>query len=105
MQGRSPSDTGATTTPPAARGDNPIRHPEDDALGRALSAEYFARQVLGLDAAEGVVVGVLGAWGSGKTSFINLARPVFESSRFNPWMFSGTQQLMESFFVELSARA
>ena len=90
-------------------GDNPIRRPEDDTLGRAAVAESFARQVLALDATEGVVVGVLGAWGSGKTSFVNLARKEFVQADvhildFNPWMFSGTQQLVERFFDELTAQ-
>lgn len=91
------------------RGDNPIARPEDDALGRAAAARQFAQQVLKLDATAGAVVGVLGPWGSGKTSFINLARPEFAKANvpvldFNPWMFSGTQQLVESFFSELSAQ-
>lgn len=93
----------------AVKGDNPIRRLEDDALQRAVAARSFAKQVLGLDASEGAVVGVLGAWGSGKTSFVNLARPEFERADvpvldFNPWMFSGAQQLVESFFFELSAQ-
>src|SRR5438876_12210167 len=45
-------------------GDNPTRRPEQDALGRATSARTFSQQVMALDATEGVVVGVLGAWGS-----------------------------------------
>lgn len=90
-------------------GDNPIRHPEDDTLGRTAVAEAFARQVLALDTTEGVVVGVIGAWGSGKTSFVNLARREFAQADvhildFNPWMFSGTQQLVEHFFDELTAQ-
>jgi predicted KAP-like P-loop ATPase len=90
-------------------GDNPIRRAEDDTLGRGCVARSFAREVLAVDAREGVVVGVLGAWGSGKTSFINLARDEFKSADvpvldFNPWMFSGAQQLVESFFVELAAQ-
>jgi hypothetical protein len=93
----------------AIRSDNPIRRDEDDALGRAGAARSFARQVLGLDASEGVVVGVLGPWGSGKTSFVNLARNEFEAEgvsvlEFNPWMFSGAEQLVQSFFAELAAQ-
>jgi KAP family P-loop domain len=89
--------------------DNPIRAAKDDAIGRILAAKAFAGQVLALDASEGVVVGVLGPWGSGKTSFVNLARPDFEAGGaavldFNPWMFSGAEQLVESFFIELSAQ-
>ena len=92
----------------AVIGDNPIRRFEDDALGRGAVARSFARQVLALDVTEGVVVGVLGPWGTGKTSFVNLARDEFEKSDvpvldFNPWMFSGAEQLVESFFVELAA--
>ena len=54
-------------------------------------------------------MGVLGPWGSGKTSFVNLAKAEFERVGapildINPWMFSGTQQLVESFFSELSAQ-
>ncbi|MGO9956937.1 MAG: P-loop NTPase fold protein [Solirubrobacteraceae bacterium] len=89
--------------------DNPIRRPEDDALGRAKIAESFADQVLALDASEGAVVGVLAAWGHGKTSFVNLARLRIAEAGvlvldFNPWMFSGAEQLVESFFVELSSQ-
>jgi KAP family P-loop domain len=89
--------------------DNPIRTPEDDALGRTKVARSFAEQVLSLDTTEGVVVGVLGPWGSGKTSFVNLTRTHLESVGvaildFNPWMFSGAEQLVESFFVEVSAQ-
>lgn len=89
-------------------GDNPIRSPEEDVLGRNDVAESFVRHVLKLDVSEGAVVGVFGPWGSGKTSFINLAKakfkergnPVFD---FNPWMFSGTEQLVQRFFTELSS--
>lgn len=89
--------------------DNPITNPEDDVLGRAKPARSFAEQVLTLDSTEGVVVGVLGPWGSGKTSFVNLARGHLKESgvpvlEFNPWMFSGADQLVQAFFVELSAQ-
>lgn len=89
--------------------DNPIASPDYDVLGRAPIAEAFADHVLSLDPSEGVVVGVLGAWGSGKTSFLNLALPHLSSAgatvvEFNPWMFSGAQQLVDSFFVEVSAQ-
>ena len=89
--------------------DNPIRLSQDDLLGRADAAESFARHVLTLDASEGAAVGIFGPWGSGKTSFVNLARPEFDRAGvpvfdFNPWLFSGTEQLVGRFFVELSAQ-
>lgn len=56
--------------------------------------------------AEGLVVGVLGPWGSGKTSFVNIPRQSFARAEisvvdFNPWMFSGAEQLVSAFFTEL----
>ena len=99
------SATGNSTPLP---GDNPIGNHGDDVLERAGVADAFARQVLELDASHGTTVGVFGPWGSGKTSFVNLARKTFEREDvpvldFNPWLFSGAEQLVERFFAELSA--
>lgn len=91
------------------RADNPIDGESEDALGRATYVRSFCKNVLQLNASEGLVVGVLGPWGSGKTSFINIARQQFERESvlvvdYNPWMFSGTEQLIQSFFSELAAQ-
>ena len=99
----------AESFPPNIRVDNPIIREDDDELGRAKPAQSFAEHLLALDAAEGMVVGVLGPWGSGKTSFINLAQKHLKASgidilEFNPWMFSGADQLVQAFFIELSSQ-
>lgn len=91
-----------------ALGDNPIRKPSEDRLGRAPLAASLAKQILDADASEGLVVGVLGPWGSGKTSFVNLVRHDLTSEsvpvlNFNPWLFSGTEHLVQAFFSELTA--
>ena len=93
-------------TPPVVA-DNPIQHPGEDVLGRAEPARSFAKHVLSLDAAKGATVGLFGPWGSGKTSFLNLARSEFEARKvivldFNPWLFSNTEHLVGRFFDELS---
>ena len=87
--------------------DNPIRKREQDLLGRTSAALSFVEHVLALDASQGIVVGVFGPWGSGKTSFLNLARQEFDQKdvaviTFNPWFFSGTEQLINRFFAELA---
>ena len=87
--------------------DHPIEHADHDTLQRSELAKSFARRVLSLSASKGLVVGVFGPWGSGKTSYINLARSAFNEKNvpildFNPWMFSGTEQLVERFFAEIS---
>ena len=89
--------------------DHPIKDASRDTLQRAQLAESFARRVLALPATQGLVVGIFGQWGSGKSSFINLARATFNESKvpvldFNPWMFSDTEQLVERFFDELSSQ-
>ncbi|WP_166875026.1 P-loop NTPase fold protein [Salinibacterium sp. ZJ450] len=93
-------------TPPV---DNPIKSSNEDVLGRALVAHDFARSIRQIDASQGIVIGVLGAWGHGKSSFVNLMREQFAEEpelpviEFNPWMFSGTQQLTDVFFREIAA--
>ncbi len=91
------------------KADKPIQTAEEDVLGRQEPARAFAEQLLCVDPSSGIVAGVLGPWGSGKTSFINLVRAHLNDLElvaldFNPWMFSGTDQLVNSFFTELSAQ-
>ena len=90
-------------------GDYPIQNPEHDFLGRKEVAEHFVKTILNLKRSEGVVTSVLGPWGSGKTSFINmvvaqLEKQEYEVLEFNPWMFHGTEQLVRNFFDEISAQ-
>lgn len=88
--------------------DNPIIKEEDDLLGRKNLAELFVKTLRSIDATKGAVVSVMGAWGSGKTSFINLVKQELEETstipviEFNPWMFSGSEQLPEIFFHEIA---
>ncbi|WP_115789975.1 KAP family P-loop NTPase fold protein [Arthrobacter silvisoli] len=90
------------------RGDNPIESPNEDLFGRASLAEELHNLLDLLPSREGHVVALTGAWGSGKTSLLNLVRPLFRDERiildFNPWMFSGTTQLVDTFFRELAAQ-
>ena len=94
----------------AASGDNPIEQPADDLLGRGSVAAAIAEEVRCVDASKGCVVAIMGPWGSGKTSLVNLVRhelakdPSIPILDFNPWMFSGAEQLVNSFFRELSAQ-
>ena len=91
--------------------DSPIAKPEQDELGRLGLARQIAEQVRRTPAAEGFVIGLLGPWGSGKTSILNLVTTTLEDEapgevvviRFNPWLFSGAEQLVTRFFSELSA--
>lgn len=95
--------------PDAPLVDNPIKSSNEDILGRAAVAHDFARSIREINAEQGVVVGVMGAWGHGKSSFINLMTEEFAEQpsmpvvEFNPWLFSGAQQITDVFFNEIAA--
>jgi energy-coupling factor transporter ATP-binding protein EcfA2 len=90
--------------------DNAIRTSAEDLLGRTVTAATLARAIQSADSAEGYVLAVVGPWGSGKTSILNLMQESLEQQhqaiiiKFNPWMFSGTEQLVDAFFHELAAQ-
>jgi predicted KAP-like P-loop ATPase len=94
----------------ATSGDNPINDASEDLLGRVEVAKSMATEIRELDSSEGFVVAITGPWGSGKTSLVNLVRGEFETHPalvvvdFNPWMFSGAEQLVDVFFAELAAQ-
>jgi energy-coupling factor transporter ATP-binding protein EcfA2 len=90
--------------------DNPIRSRDEDDLHRARFADGLASTIRTLDASHGAVVALLGPWGVGKTSLLNLivenlaAQPQLVIIQFNPWLFSGTEQLVANFFAELASQ-
>lgn len=53
--------------------DYPIQSKDNDKLKRAPLAQKVADLVLAFKGSESFVVGIEGAWGAGKTSFINNA--------------------------------
>jgi predicted KAP-like P-loop ATPase len=52
--------------------DYPIKSRTEDLLRRAPLAEKVASLIFEFQGDESFVIGIDGAWGSGKTSFINL---------------------------------
>jgi predicted KAP-like P-loop ATPase len=97
--------------------DNPLFNPDDDVLGRKKFSETLAKSIVGLDSSHGFVYGLYGPWGSGKSTVINFVEHYVnehnkQSSselkvivfRFNPWMFSGSDNLTKVFLDQLRAR-
>ena len=101
--------SGHASSQAAPAGDQPIDDLAQDELGRDRFVAGLQDEVRNAPS-DGFVIGVTGDWGSGKTSVINMAlNPLakeggFRLVRFNPWLFSGTPQLIEHFFTELSAQ-
>jgi len=56
---------------PTLSADRPKTNPIDDRLGYAPFAKHLAESICEMNAAEGLVIAVYGAWGSGKTSLLN----------------------------------
>jgi len=92
-------------------GDKSLSDPAHDELGRSTLAENLSNGLLRMSKPEGYVVAVFGAWGSGKStllSFVNhFLQKVPENNRpiiveFNPWWFSGREDLTLSFFNQIS---
>ncbi len=95
----------------SSTGDPPIRRKKEDRLNRARFAEALAEQIASAPGSGGVVFGLLGPYGSGKTSILNMVEETLKETTenpvvlwFNPWLFSGTEQLVEHFFEELAAQ-
>ncbi|MFU0514286.1 P-loop NTPase fold protein [Gardnerella swidsinskii] len=53
--------------------DKPIEKADEDLLGRSDFAKQFGKSICGYDSKDGLVIGLYGKWGSGKTSIINMA--------------------------------
>lgn len=85
--------------------DAPIRSLSEDRLGRRPFAHALAAEIMAAPAARGYVMGLTGPWGSGKTSILNMTVDAIGDQavvvQFNPWMFSGTEALVSSFFTEI----
>jgi predicted KAP-like P-loop ATPase len=92
------------------RADAPIEGRAHDKLRRAPLAAAIADQVIHGPTGHGLVIGLAGKWGSGKTSILKMVEEsVAERSdtvilRFNPWLFAGTEQLVARFLEELAAQ-
>lgn len=84
--------------------DYPIENKKNDQLRRFPLASKVADLVHKFEGKQSFVIGIEGVWGSGKTSFINLAlNELLEKENviivnFNPWNFTGQNELIADFF-------
>jgi len=86
--------------------DNPIIDEKDDLLGRGQYAEKLAHEIEKTHHPKSFAVGIIGRWGSGKTSFLNMVKSSFKSSGhiivdFNPWNSSNSKLIIQDFFKTL----
>lgn len=95
--------------------DKPIKTGEEDLLGRAFFSKQLAKALYECDASDGLVIGLFGEWGSGKTSVLNMTMNEIKSMgeeseeeplivTFSPWNYSDKDNLTRLFFHRLITR-
>jgi energy-coupling factor transporter ATP-binding protein EcfA2 len=91
-------------------GDDAISSSGEDRFGRELFAARVAELLDNVSRqSESTVFGLIGPWGSGKTSVLNLLEAILASddawsvARFNPWQLSDIDSLIVEFFATVAS--
>ena len=95
--------------------DNPIRDFSEDRLERTSFSKQLAKAICRYNQKDGLVIGLYGKWGNGKTSVINLVLQEISSIStqyknppivvsFNPWNYSDRDNLILRFFQCLKSQ-
>lgn len=96
----------------ALSADRPSSNPQDDLFGHAPFAESLANSICRYPGDEGLVLALYGPWGSGKSTVLSYVRHFLEQRpeaeqpaivTFNPWWFSGQDNLARAFLGQLQA--
>jgi predicted KAP-like P-loop ATPase len=88
--------------------DQPILSSKEDRFGRKQFAHRIADVIATRDPNSGIVVGIHGPWGEGKTSVLNMIAERLVTYdevlviRFNPWRFPEESLLLRSFFFQIA---
>ncbi len=96
----------------ALSADRPSSNPQDDLFGHAPFAESLANSICRYPGNDGLVLALYGRWGSGKSTVLSYVRHFLEQRpeaeqpvivTFNPWWFSGQENLARAFLGQLQA--
>lgn len=96
----------------ALSADRPSSNPLDDLFGHAPFAETLANSIFCHPGNDGLVLALYGPWGSGKSTVLSYVRHYLEQHpedaqpvivTFNPWWFSGQENLARAFLGQLQA--
>ena len=90
--------------------DLPITNSSEDILNRGSFARSLAETITKQSFPASFTIGLYGAWGSGKTSLLNMILEDIKNNdntavilRFNPWLCADPKQLINQFFKQLAS--
>lgn len=90
--------------------DRPISNRNLDQFGYRPIAQQLARSIAGRGPHEGWVLGVSAPWGTGKSTLLRFLRQELEEAanapkvvEFNPWWFTGHDDLVHKLFDEIGS--
>lgn len=97
------------SSPYGISSDTPLSSKAEDKLNRGPFAEHIARVLRDLPNGTGLVVGIHGPWGDGKTTALNMIKTELDgvdsvaTIEFNPWRFTDETSLLAEFYNVLAA--
>ncbi len=95
--------------------DKPVEKASQDLLGRSFFSKQFGKAIYEYSLSDGLVIGLFGKWGTGKTSVINMALDEIEELstkdevkpiilKFSPWNYSDKDNLTKMYFQCLKGK-
>ncbi len=88
--------------------DRPVSVESEDRFQRYNFACQIAKTIIQKESTEGIVIGIYGAWGEGKTTVINFIDSELSKNKeiicikFNPWRYTNENALLFNFFDKIS---
>jgi len=88
--------------------DKPVENSEQDRFQRYGFSKRIAETIKQRDAEEGIVIGIYGAWGEGKTSVLNFIQKELNKDdtilqiSLNPWRYNDEETLIKNFLKKIA---
>lgn len=88
--------------------DKPISTHAEDKFKRYNFSKRIAETIINRKSDDGLVIGIYGAWGEGKTSVLNILEKELDLDsniivvKFNPWRFTTEETLVLNFLTNIS---
>lgn len=89
--------------------DRPVDNRHHDRFQRYNFSKRIAETIIKRNSTDGIVIGIYGAWGEGKTSVLNFIErelshdPGIIILKLNPWRYNNEESLLLNFFRKISS--